>query len=228
MSTAVSTRQFWVDAWSANVGVKFIAAEVHGLKVSKKSRVLEEAKKQTLATVSAIDIACHPVLQGYRDLFSAIHVEAISSPEWLLRVIASHGHLPMINTVVDAYNDVSARTCTVVSAHDLKYVEGDVRIEQTKGTEVFFPLGSKEPETLPADEWAGKADNHILCRLNCKQSDLSKVTLQTTDVLVYVQGNRVTDRAYLENALVEVCESIVHFNGGHYWLLTERTDHLPH
>ncbi len=219
----MTSRHFWIDDWVANAGVKFMAAEIHGVQVRKKNLDLEKSKKETVARVIHVDTRSHPVLQGYRDIFAALNIgDAVASPEWLHQIIAQRGQLPQINTIVDAYNEVSLKSCVVVSAHDLAQVAGDVRIERTRGGEPFFPLGKKEVEALPAEEWAGKCDNHILCRLNCKQSALSMVTLQTTDLLVYVQGNRVTTAEYLKQTLIEVCEHIIVFNGGTYRLLPER------
>ena len=222
MPDSESIRHSWVDAWSIGLGVKFMAAEIHRVRVQKKSPELETVKRMIANELVETEHPSQSILQGYRDLYSTLRItDAVSSPEWLHKMIGVHGRLPQINTVVDAYNLISAKTSLVISAHDLKYVDGDVRIERTKGDEVFFPLGG-EKEILRADEWAGKADNHILCRLNCKQSDLSKVTLATSDLLIYVQGNPVTPAEYLRRVLVEVCQYIIHFNGGEYYLLPER------
>jgi DNA/RNA-binding domain of Phe-tRNA-synthetase-like protein len=129
--------------------------------------------------------------------------------------------LPAVNTVVDAYNIASLDTSTVVSAHDLDHVEGNARIVMTTGRESFHPLHAEAPVLLPAGQWAGVADDHVLCQLNCKQSELSKVTIDTRNLLVYVQGNGYTASGYVASALRTVCETIVRFNGGETGYLPE-------
>jgi DNA/RNA-binding domain of Phe-tRNA-synthetase-like protein len=218
-----SQRHYWVDERASAIGVKFQVAEIYGVTVKKKDRALEQFKLRSAVYAAKTDMHTHPILQGYRDLYAAIGVkDAVASPELLLRLIAKNGKLPTINTVVDAYNEKSIETLAVVSAHDLSKITGDVRIVTTTGDEIFHPLGSAEVENLPREEWAGIDDAHVLCRLNCRQSELSKITLETTGLLVYVQGNKITDDSYLRRCLVEICECIVEFNGGEYSLLNKR------
>ena len=210
----MTARHSWVDAEAAAVGVKFRAAEIRGVHVSRRSsRELDAAKRAIAEHVRTSNAAASEILAGYRLLFERVGATGyLASPQALLELALSKG-LPELNSVVDAYNVVSLRRLVVVSAHDLDHVEGNPRIEMTKGHEVFHPLRA-DPFTLPAGQWAGVADNHILCQMNCKQSELSKVTRDTTNLLLYVQGNPHTSDDYVEAALHEVCEEIVRFNGG--------------
>jgi DNA/RNA-binding domain of Phe-tRNA-synthetase-like protein len=210
----MTTRHSWVDAEAAVLGVKFRAAEIRGVHVSRRSpRELDAAKRAIAEHVRSSNAAASEILAGYRLLFERAGATGyLASPQALLEMALNKG-LPEHNSVVDAYNIVSLRRLAVISAHDLDRVEGNPRIEMTKGHEVFHPLRA-DPITLPAGQWAGVADNHILCQMNCKQSELSKVTRDTTNLLVYVQGNPNTSDDYVEAALHEVCEEIVRINGG--------------
>ncbi|MEO8381243.1 MAG: phenylalanine--tRNA ligase beta subunit-related protein [Acidobacteriota bacterium] len=183
--------------------------------VLRESKELEAAKAQAVTDVASIDYERHPVLLGYREILDNVGATTeIASPLLLLQFVREQGRLPRVNTVVDAYNMVSIKTLMVVSAHDSDRVEGNPRIAMTDGTEVFHPLGGGSSVTLPAGQWAGIADDHVLCHLNCKQSELSKVTRQTQNLLIYVQGNpRISDAA-VDDALRRVTEAIVLFNGG--------------
>lgn len=131
--------------------------------------------------------------------------------------------LPTINTIVDTYNAVSVERLIVASAHDLDALRGTVRVVRTTGSELFFPLGSSEGASLRAGEWAAIDDAHTLCRMNCKQSDRSKVRPETTNLFIYVQGNRATDATYVRESLVAVCEQVTAINGGAYTLLRDET-----
>jgi DNA/RNA-binding domain of Phe-tRNA-synthetase-like protein len=209
----------WVDSEAAAIGVKFRAAEIHGVQPAKKSPVLEKAKRAAVQYVHEHDVSGNEILLDYRRMFERVGSMAdAASPQALLDFALKHHKLTDLNTLVDSYNMVSLQTFIVVSAHDLARVEGNPRIAMTRGTEVFHPLRA-EPFTLPAGQWAGVCDNHVLCQMNCKQSELSKITLDTRDVLIYVQGNARTTDEDLDLALHRVCEEIVRFNGGEVMIL---------
>lgn len=215
VSHSTDTRCFWVDPVAASLGVKFQVAEIHGVSPLLENPELEHVKGTAFEKAKGVDIKTSPVLLAYRQLLDSVGAtSAVASPQFLIQLVHRNGRLPRINTVVDAYNVVSLRTLIVVSAHDLDKIEGNSRIQMTTGNEMFHPLGATSPVLLPANQWAGVVDNHILCQLNCKQSELSKVTTATRNLLIYVQGNSYTTDEQLRGALTEVCDEIVRFNGG--------------
>jgi DNA/RNA-binding domain of Phe-tRNA-synthetase-like protein len=69
-------------------------------------------------------------------------------------------------------------------------------------------------ESLPAGEFTIRDDEHLLCRLNCKQSRLSSVSLSTGDLLLYAQGNPRLEGARLGAAMEDACNAIIRFSGG--------------
>ncbi|MHA1280071.1 MAG: hypothetical protein ACTSQ8_23000, partial [Candidatus Helarchaeota archaeon] len=72
---------------------------------------------------------------------------------------------------------------------------------------------------VPPGKFAMVDDEHVLCWLDVKQGQHTKVGFDTRNLLVYVQGNRETGAMYLEDALREICDLIVRFNGGEYEVL---------
>ena len=76
-----------------------------------------------------------------------------------------------------------------------------------------------EPVKVPSGKFAMVDDEHVLCWLDIKQGQHTKVGFDTRNLLVYVQGNRETGAMYLEDALREICDLIVRFNGGEYEVL---------
>jgi len=207
-------RCWWVEAEAQKLGITFRAAEILGVTPERRSKAVEEFTRSIARKVRASDAAASEVLAGYRLLFERVGAaSSLAAPEMLLQVMHRAGKLPQVNTVVDVYNAVSLRTLTVISAHDLDRVEGNVRIEMTRGNETFHPLNGN-PVTLPPGRWAGVADNHILCFMNCKQSELSKVTFDTRNLLVYVQGNPNTTGDEIAEVLTQTCQEIVRYNSG--------------
>jgi DNA/RNA-binding domain of Phe-tRNA-synthetase-like protein len=212
MSTPVN---YWVDPKLYELGVRVEFAHISGVTVSPQSPELETWKRSIQRRLREADIENDPLLIAYRRLLAAVgNAEAVASPEYLLRLIQKHGRLPRINTVVDAYNIVSAETRAVVSAHDLDRLQGTLRMVLIDEPLVFEPLGPGGAESLPSGEFTIRDDVHPLCRLNCKQSRLSSVTPETRNLLLYAQGNPALEGDALRAALDVACEAIIRFSGG--------------
>ena len=59
-----------------------------------------------------------------------------------------------------------------------------------EGGERFKPLGQKKKIALPASEYAYVTDDHeVICRLECKQCQRSKIKPDTTRWFFILQGN---------------------------------------
>lgn len=90
----------------------------------------------------------------------------------------------------------------------------------TKGNESFIPLGKQEATQVPAGEYSYVDDeNNIICRMEVLQVEPTKITLDTKDIFLIVQGNAKIENAYIENAANEIMELIKKFCGGEAILL---------
>ncbi len=202
------------------LGIDVVLAVVRGANVSNKSQPLEKRKKEVMEQIQAIDASQSPILQAYRELYSPTLRDTFTPPAaHLINLIQRNGRLPNINTVVDCYNLVSARTQLSIGAHDIAHIQGDVSFRLTDGSELYTPLGEIAPVTVEAGEYACMDDKKILCRLDIKQCAETRITKDTTQFALYVQGNRETNRDYLEQALDQVCELIKDICGGNYEVL---------
>jgi len=139
----------------------------------------------------------------------------------LTRLIKEKGGLPTINTVVDSYNIASIKHLISAGAHDAAKIKGRVRFTIANGSEKYIPLGGAQLEKIEEGEYACIDDEHVLCRLDVKQSEYTKVDDKTKSVMVYAQGNKENDGMDLKQSLKEICESIVKFCGGSYKILNE-------
>lgn len=206
---------YWIDPRTYDLGVRVEFAVVRDVTVSDKSAELETWKRSIQRRLREAEIDNDPILIAYRELLAKVNPDAVASPEYLLRLIQKHGRLPQINTVVDAYNVVSADTRAVISAHDLDKLRGPLRMIQLDQSLAFEPLGPGGTEELPRGEFTIRDDVHALCRMNCKQSRLSSVTPETRNVLFYAQGNPKLEGPALASAMDAACEAIIRFSGGH-------------
>jgi DNA/RNA-binding domain of Phe-tRNA-synthetase-like protein len=158
-----------------------------------------------------------PILTGFRELHTAIgrsNRDNVAASENLLRLLEKRDSIPRINPVVDLYNLVSLQTRLALGAHDLNKLEGHARLVLTSGNERFLPLGSDELKQIYPDEYAYSDDREIICRLETRQVDKTKVTTDTTDVLYIIQGNQHTSEEYLDAAVERLVELTTTYVGG--------------
>jgi DNA/RNA-binding domain of Phe-tRNA-synthetase-like protein len=201
------------------LGIDVCMALVKGAGVSNKSNPLEKKKKAVIGELQPqVDsMLGHPILQEYRHLHQLAGLaEGVPPAQHLLTLIQRNGRLPNINTVVDCYNLVSVQTLLSVGAHDTAHIRGDVQFVVTDGREKYTPLGESEALKVSAGEYACMDKEKILCRMDLKQCAETRITKDTTEFIVYVQGNRLTEYSYLTEALHNICKLITEICGGEY------------
>jgi DNA/RNA-binding domain of Phe-tRNA-synthetase-like protein len=138
-----------------------------------------------------------------------------SSIERLLLLALKRGELPAINSLVDAYNLVSLRTRCSLGAHDLDVLSLPVSLRILTGQESFTPLGETTPVAVTPGEYGYvDAADRLLCRLDVRQADFSKVTERTRNVLLIVEGTAEHAPEVLSRAFTEVMEVVTRYCGG--------------
>lgn len=158
------------------------------------------------------------ILQGFRKLHEKVkrsNRKFPASPEELARIFTETGRFPRINLLVDIYNLVSLKTQLALGAHDVSNIKGDITLKLTTGNEKFYPLGSNLLVPVPQGEYSYVDDgDNIICRMEVLQVEPTKITTDTTDVFLIVQGNENTENNYIESAAKEVLDLIIKYCGG--------------
>lgn len=207
-----------VTPGARQLGINACMALVRGANVSNKSNPLEKRKKEAIERIQAIDLATNPILEAYRELHRQASLqEGVPPAQHLIKLAQANGRLPNINTVVDCYNLVSAETGLSIGAHDTAHIKGEVvSFKLTDGSEKYTPLGETQPVPVAAGEYACVDAEKILCRMDLKQCQETRITKETTEFIVYVQGNRNTSFDYLLAGLKQVCNLLIEICGGSY------------
>lgn len=163
-------------------------------------------------------LVADPVLAGFRDLHDAVgrsNKRFPSSAEALVGLFLRKGLVPAINPLVDIYNGVSLTSRLSLGAHDLAQVEGDIELRFTTGAERFVPLGATAAEPISPGEYCYlDGSGEVLCRLEHRQCERTKVTAATTDCFYILQGNAATSRELIEATLEQLVELTHRFCGG--------------
>lgn len=168
----------------------FVIENVRGMSATETAIVAAET--EVLNTLTANGIDYDPHLACYREMHERVGARArdVAAPEALRRMLLEGGRIPRIGSVVDLYNAVSLRTRLAFGAHDLDRISGDVHLRLTTGEERFVPLGGDKPKSVRSGEYAyvDEAED-VLCRLEVRQGDKTKVGPDTERCLIIVQGN---------------------------------------
>jgi DNA/RNA-binding domain of Phe-tRNA-synthetase-like protein len=203
-------------------GIEVTMATFAGANIVNKIAALERFKKEKVEKIAAYDLSDNQILAEYARLQREAGIASPTPPaQWIIEITKRNRRLPNINSVVDCYNVVSAETYLSIGAHDLDHIRGNVRFVVTRGGEKYTPLGAKEKEEVKAGEYACMDDEKILCRLDLKQCDETKITKDTRSFMLYVQGNRCAPMDLLKSALQDVCHNITTFCGGTFEIVKE-------
>lgn len=133
-----------------------------------------------------------PRVQSWRKAYSSFGAKPKkhrSSVENLLRMTLEGRNLYPINKVVDIYNYISLLHHVPVGGDDLDRVEGDILLRFARGDESFRPLGTDKIQTARRGEVIYADEREVLCRRwNWRESEKTKMTEETRDVLLVSEG----------------------------------------
>ncbi len=200
---------FEVTQRASSLGIKTAAAVVNVEKISNKNSILEKLSKEQYTVNDS----------GYVELHRKVKAPDQTSIRWLADLSAMNGTLPNINTLVDSYNIISLKYGIAAGAHDVSRLKGNVRIDICKGTEQFTELGGTSTSNVSAGEYAAMDEEKVICRLELKQCEQTKVTKDSKKVLLYYEGHKEHTQNEVNTALKEACDLIVNVCGGNYSII---------
>jgi DNA/RNA-binding domain of Phe-tRNA-synthetase-like protein len=214
--------EFIVSSEVRDLGVRVLCATVENLNNHSPHRDLDELRNKyadSLKTSLTSDfVKIDSILTGFRTLHEKVgrsNRKFPASPESLVNLFLSRGVIPRINPVVDLYNLVSLDTRLALGAHDISGIAGNVTLRLTDGTERFVPLGAQEPELVSSGEYCYIDDsNEVLCRLEHKQVEKTKVTVDSRSCFFIVQGNEATPPELIEATFQRLAELLSEFCSG--------------
>jgi DNA/RNA-binding domain of Phe-tRNA-synthetase-like protein len=185
--------------------------------------IKQDTLQKVLPGLTKDQINEDPILQGFKQLHEKIahsNRETISASENLLNFLLRTGKIPHINLLVDIYNLVSIETHLALGAHDIDHIAGNVQIRLMDGSENFRPIGATEPKKVKPGDYAYIDDsNDILCWLEVRQVEKTKVTIDTHDCFYIIQGNSATNAEFLENTATRLINLTKKYCGGREQIL---------
>lgn len=195
----------------------------HGIDNSGQDPAIEEALRweedRVRQELAGIQVPEHPHIAPWREAyrrFGAKPKDYPSSIENLVRRVLKGHRLPAINPLVDLYNAVSLRHLLPAGGEDLDRISGDVLL--TIATDHESPvrlLGEAEERPPHAGEVIYKDDVGAICRRwNWKEADRTKLTAETRNAVLVLEGLPPLHRDLVERAAEDLAERIRDHCGG--------------
>lgn len=214
--------KFAVEKAVLDIGVKIVFPVIEGIDNTQVSPEWMAKRKEIIARLldeyKDIDYHADPILEGFHILHDRAGVKRrknIPASENLIRLMNKHGDVFFINQAVDIYNIISMESKLALGAHDIDHVDGNVTLRFTDGTERFVPIGQSDPVPNNPNEYSYCDDaNEVLCRLEIRQVEKTKVDENTTNVFYIVQGNESTDDELLLATAQKIIDETVKYCGG--------------
>jgi methionyl-tRNA synthetase len=215
------------EAAVLNLGITYCMAQINGVKIRREVAQLEERKRTIEARIRKSGESWTsniPEVNAYRELYEKlgkspgeIPTPVDSLSEYIFT--SELGRLPQINAVVDLYNLYTLTAFLSIGAHDREKIRGAIRLEFAKEVIPYYPLGATSPVNIQPGEYYWRDDEHILCRLDIKQGEATKIDENTRHVLLIVIGNPMISSSTVRHQTEEICKEIVELCGGEYSLL---------
>ncbi len=219
---------FYVEQAVTDAGVKIVFAAVYGLDnhgedpewAAYRDKRLEELYEE----YAELDVHADPVLEGFNLLHDRTGVKRrknIPASENLIRLLKKNHGMFYINQAVDIYNLISLESKLALGAHNIDRVEGDVTLRFTDGSERFVPIGQEDPVPVAPHEYCYCDDaNEVLCRLEIRQVEKTKVDEDARNVFYIVQGNEATPYELLYETAQKIVDLTTKYCGGTGILIT--------
>jgi DNA/RNA-binding domain of Phe-tRNA-synthetase-like protein len=133
------------------------------------------------------------------------------SSESLLRRVLKGQELYQINTAVDVNNLCSLEFLLPMCSYDLQYVKGQVRVRIGQPGEEYPGIGR---QVFQAENKVIIADESGIMGSTVSDSERTKVTTATTDILLAIYAPATIDPCIIEGYAKLTGQRMIEFNGG--------------
>jgi lysyl-tRNA synthetase class 2 len=180
--------------------------------------LISAQQEEIRATKSIETLSQLPRIVSWRMAYSAFGAKPkkyLSSVESLYRMVLKGVDLRHINTIVDVYNFISIKHMVPIGGDDISRVEGDITLRFANEGDMFRPLNSEETASTKEGEVIYADDVEVLCRRwNWRECDKTKMTEETAEAMLVVEGLPPVQREEVEKIVEELSHLLEKFCGG--------------
>jgi DNA/RNA-binding domain of Phe-tRNA-synthetase-like protein len=193
---------------------------IRGIRNQRKNEWLNQLKRVVYGGVIAKQriaaLKDNLVVRAYRDFYWKLDIDPTKtrpSGEALLRRVLNGNELPSISTVVDAYNLASMETIIPISGFDMDCLKPPLRVRFARN-EAFTGIGIDKTVFLGEKMLVLTDEMQVLCVYPYRDSDFTKISLQTQNVLIVGYGVPGIGRDSLKEAVEKTLDYIRGVSGG--------------
>src|SRR5436305_6117332 len=199
-------------------GVTFGMVTIHGVTVRKSDKHLwqhiEALCQRQMSEFTLDRLAEYEQIAAVRGLQKSFGFDPTryrpSSESLLRRVLKGQG-LYQINTAVDVNNLCSLEFLLPMCSYDLRNVEGQVRVRIGEAGEAYPGIGR---QVFKAENKVIIADDNGIMGSTVSDSERTKVSTETTDILLAIYAPATIDPRIIEHYATLAGQRMVEFNGG--------------
>ena len=199
-------------------GVTFGMVTIHGVTVRESDERLwkqVEMLSQRLTSEFSLDhLSENEQIAAVRTLQKSFGFDPTryrpSSESLLRRVLKGQG-LYQINTAVDVNNLCSLEFLLPMCSYDLRNVEGQVQVRIGEPGEEYPGIGR---QVFQAENKVIIADDSGIMGSTVSDSERTKVSIDTTDILLAIYAPATMDPRIIERYATLAGQRMVEFNGG--------------
>ncbi len=201
---------FFVEKKVLDLGLKIKFVVIENINNLKEINYFEKNNlNELIKKYENINLEEDEILKGYHKIHENGNISKrknIPASENLIRLLIEKKTMYNINPIVDIYNYISIKTKICLGAHDIDKTDGDVTLRFHNGLENYKPIGINTSSNVKLNEYSYiDSNNDILCRLEVRQVEKTKITEKSKNVFYIVEGNDKTTDEYL----VSVCNEII-------------------
>jgi DNA/RNA-binding domain of Phe-tRNA-synthetase-like protein len=160
---------------------------------------------EILSKYNLENIKLDPIISAYRTFYwKFLNIDPTKTrpaSEALIRRILGNKQLPKISPFVDAYNWASVKSRISLGAYDASKIICPIVIRYSTNQDRFFPIGKDEQPLPEKCLVTSDSSGNILCQYPYRDSSLSKVSNDTSNIILLAYGVNSIQKEHLLNAI---------------------------
>ncbi|MGN0657999.1 MAG: B3/4 domain-containing protein [Emergencia sp.] len=202
---------------NAYFGVVAVRGMDNTKEIPELEAMLQDNISQCEKDLEGVKVKNAEMIVPYREAFRAMGINPnryMCSIEALLDRIAKGKGFPHINAVVDLGNAVSIKYKLPIGAHDMATIDEALEVRYADSEDTFIPFGNGEMEKPEEKELVYVSGHEVRTRRwTWRQSEIGKITEETSDVLFPIDGFTDLNRDEVEAAARELADLAAKYFG---------------
>lgn len=181
-------------------------------------QLMRDEEIRIRASFESDTLSQDPRINSWRKVYSSFGAkpkDAKSSVENLYKMVTRGIDIRRINKLVDIYNYICLKHMVPVGGEDVDKIAGNLKLTIAADEKPVQLLGDASPEAPKNGEVIYKDEDSTICRRwNWRECDRTKLTAETKNAVLVIEGVHPVNHQDIYNAVNELSSNIEKFCGG--------------